>query len=78
MEVKITSTFVVNKKLLNDSEVYKMALYSASSDNKLEKWEIDIIDGWISGNSRGIDSGMFWRFLIENGLDGRIEIIRYS
>ena len=75
-EATSQSSFVEEKKHFNDSELYKMMLYTASPDNRNEAWEISIKDGWVNGICRNKDRGEFWRFLIENGLAERVEIIR--
>ena len=77
MEETSQSTFVIKKDELNDSEAYKIMLYSASEENKRDDdWEVSIENGWINGVALGEDRGAFYRFLIENGLANKIEIIK--
>jgi hypothetical protein len=72
------SCFVVDKKDLTKSDVLTILLYCAHTDNKDEKWEIEISNkyNWISGTAMGKDTGKFWEFLIKSKLDNKIEIVR--
>ena len=77
MDEATQSTFVIKKDELNDSESYKIILYSTSDENKrADNWQVTIEQGWMSGIALNEDRGAFYRFLIENGLASKIEIIR--
>lgn len=76
---KVGSGFIVDKKDLSQDEKWALILYCANDpENKEEKWELEIQErfNWICGSHRGEDTGKFYRWLVGNGLDKKIEIVR--
>ena len=72
----LISTFIVEKEKLNESELYKILIYCGSVDDP-EEWEVSVSKEFnmVNGCSTK-DTGKFWKFLKQNALDDRIEIIR--
>jgi len=78
------SSFVIDKTELTQDEMWKLLMFCASPGNlngeNGENWEVDIVKAydhnWVNGGAKGEDTGKFWQFLVKNGMDDKIEIIR--
>ena len=72
------SSFIVEEDKLTDEEIEKLISFSQCALNATEKWEIQFMPHHkvVNGVCFGIDSGIFYLWLIEEKLDQKIEIIR--
>ena len=73
----LVSTFVIERDKLTEDEVDQIKNYCESSENT-ERWEVELNSkhGLISGCCFGLDTGLFYLFLVGIKLDTKIEIIR--
>ena len=69
------SFFIEPVDFLDTSDWYKVFIWAGSKDNT-DDWIIDVKDKWVNGTCEGVDTGKFYKFLCENGLGEKIDIIR--
>lgn len=75
---KLHSGFVIDLDDLTPDEKWNILLYCCHDNNKSEQWEITVEKdlNWLTGSTKGQDTGKFYEFLVSEGLDKKIEIVR--
>lgn len=72
------SFFVIEEDKLADEEIEKLLSFCQCDLNASEKWEIEVLpnEKIVNGCCEGIDTGIFYLFLVGEKLDQKINIIR--